>query len=218
VTRKTQENANVTGESTMKRRFLLAAMAVSSTLGLLIFCFPQCEVADGGMPQVLFRIRIIDKRSQPTKNVAVTVTDNCGQLAYWYPVPDFRPDREVVSGDDGIVEFHHITCMETTIRRRRWMFGVLQKSTVSEPSYDVNLSINNTIVGRFRINDYFGLREALDKSEFPKVVIEKSLSSVISPDSLDVDQLFSRFRVKRDRLREKEKFAIVNYTFVWDSG
>jgi hypothetical protein len=91
-------------------RFLHRAGAVVLVLSLLGFLSLCSQVyADGGYPQVEFRLTFEGPTGTPVEGVELRVEDEEGHNFFSYPITDYLPSQVPISDRRGLMVFHHVS-------------------------------------------------------------------------------------------------------------
>jgi hypothetical protein len=152
------------------RRLLLGALIMIG--GLAIASLIRVEAWDGGFPQAEFRVRFIDARGAPCKGISLMVKDAAGRPAYCYPVTDYHQECVPMSGDDGILVFHHVNLSPEFSGKVRYLFFALPIGQRSPPTYYCQFARSGEIVYEVPFNDYFGYSGRSPK-EWAELAISK---------------------------------------------
>jgi hypothetical protein len=140
----------------MKRRLKVVAIAVG-LVGLAAFASYETTniIWDGGFPSGEFRLRVIDPEGKPVSGASLRVYEGgTGERAYEYPLDDYLPDHELVSGEDGTIIAHRKNG-EMQFGGEAWRLFWLIPMGDKAPEYDCEITADGYATLRFPVNRVF---------------------------------------------------------------
>lgn len=198
----------------MIRKVLLLGAHLAVVLiiiGIVWSFFGIVELWDGGFPQVEFQISFLDEQRSPLKGVKLAVTDSKEELAFGYPVIDYRQDSVPTSNDDGLMIFHHINLTPEFGGKCRWLFFVFPVGECEAPKYTLHFLIQDKEMARYEYHKYLG-EGAVSWGSLPKV--KRQFSEIgNSPQSLP-----ERLRPENRNVPPILEYRVIAKTIIVNQG
>ena len=118
---------------------------------MLVIVMPVI-VWDGGFGQVEYRMKFVGPDGLPIPGVQLRVEDEHGTNFFHYPVTDYVDGRVPVSGDDGMLTFHHVSHGPEFGGRCRELFGV-RFGTCRAPTFVCRFLLDGKEIYRSKFNE-----------------------------------------------------------------
>jgi hypothetical protein len=119
---------------------------------------------DGCFDEAEFQIKFIDVEGNPVAGVTLRVTDRMKERSFHYPVSDYSEKHSPVSGNDGVITFHHVWRGAEFGGNCCHLFFLIPLGKCSWPVYHCEFLLGKAVIYRCLFSDLY---RGIDRKSLP---------------------------------------------------